>query len=171
MKKDVLKKALQEAFSYEQFIQIMEENAGGGDERALLNLQRSRRIHKTGQIPESLVEKVKQLVHPQIWLVITEDWCGDSAQTLPFLARLAGLNGRIRLRIVARDENPELMALYLTDGKQAIPKWIILDEELNELAVWGGAAETGSAAGCGRAGSRKAQTGGHQSPARLVRQG
>ncbi len=72
------------------------------------------------------------------WIVLTEDWCGDSAQNLPYIAKFAALNKNIDLRILLRDDNLDIMDLYLTNGKsRSIPKLIAIDSDGNELFVWG----------------------------------
>jgi hypothetical protein len=71
-------------------------------------------------------------------MVITEDWCGDSAQNLPIFASLASLNKNIDLRIVLRDENPDIMNHYLTNGiSRSIPILVVFDKSGNELFRWG----------------------------------
>ena len=57
-------------------------------------------------------------------MVITENWCGDSAQNLPYL-KIASCNPLIDFRIILRDDNLDIMDLYLTDNKsRSIPKLI-----------------------------------------------
>jgi hypothetical protein len=70
-------------------------------------------------------------------LAIAEDWCGDASNTLPGLARLAELAPGLELRLIKRDEHPELMDRYLTDGSRSIPIVIALDESFQELGHWG----------------------------------
>ncbi len=70
-------------------------------------------------------------------LVLAEDWCGDAANTVPVLARLAELVPGMELRILERDANPTVMAEYLTDGSRSIPIAIGLDPEFRELGHWG----------------------------------
>ncbi|MEP1035305.1 thioredoxin family protein [Ekhidna sp.] len=101
-----------------------------------LNAQRSRRIGKTSIIGPNLVEQI-QAMPKQTWLLITETWCGDAANSVPIISKLAELNPSIELRIVLRDENLELMDQFLTKGGRSIPKLIALDEELNVLFDWG----------------------------------
>ena len=43
----------------------------------------------------------------------------------------------LELRIVLRDEHPEVMDRYLTNGSRSIPIVIALDEEFRELGHWG----------------------------------
>src|SRR5215217_2298139 len=63
-------------------------------------------------------------------LVISEGWCGDAAQILPILNKMAlASDKKIDLRIVLRDENDELMSQYLTNGGKAIPKVIVICKE------------------------------------------
>ena len=102
-----------------------------------LNYQRSIRLEKTF-IP---IEETKQIFStiesPQKWIVITESWCGDSAQNLPVIAKLAQLNSNIDFKIVLRDSNLEFMDLHLTNTTRAIPKLVVFDENNNELFQWG----------------------------------
>ena len=103
-----------------------------------LNLQRSNRIHKTFKIADEYAEIIKSIDQPQIWMVITEDWCGDSAQNLPYLYLLSELSEHVTFKIIPRDDNLDIMDLYLTDGKsRSIPKLVAFDEDGNELFQWG----------------------------------
>jgi hypothetical protein len=70
-------------------------------------------------------------------LVIAEDWCGDASSTVPIVARFADATPGLELRVVRRDEHPELMDRYLTNGSRSIPIIIALDEDYRELGHWG----------------------------------
>src|SRR5690606_22880736 len=74
-----------------------------------LNRQRMHRLEKTVNLDKSLKEKARSLGVRWIWLVITEGWCGDAAQNIPVIEKIAAENERIETRYVLRDENPELM--------------------------------------------------------------
>ena len=105
---------------------------------ATLNETRLKRLDKTTQIGEQSVRKMQELKKSYIWLVITESWCGDAAQCLPILNKLAELSDLIDMRLVFRDQNLELMDLFLTNGGRAIPKLLVLDPETKEvLNHWG----------------------------------
>jgi thioredoxin-like negative regulator of GroEL len=96
------------------------------------------RVEKTFEISSELAAQVKSLKHKTWWLVLTEHWCGDASQTLPVFNAIAELsNGEIELKLVYRDQNPELMDEYLTNGTRSIPKLIQLDEHYNVTAYWG----------------------------------
>jgi len=103
-----------------------------------LNRKRMLRLEKTAVLNESLCEKAREIGSKQIWLIITEGWCGDAAQNIPIIEKIAAENDLIETRYVLRDENPELMNAYLTNNARSIPKLIALDaESLEELGTWG----------------------------------
>ena len=103
-----------------------------------LNNSRMKRLDKTTKLNESVISKFEKVDKKQTWLVISEGWCGDAAQNLPLINKLAETSENIDLKIVLRDENLELMSQFLTNGGQAIPKLIQLDNETNEVInTWG----------------------------------
>jgi len=104
---------------------------------APINLRRTTRILKTYVIPEEVRRTIHMLREPQLWMVLTEPWCGDSAQCLPYIARLAECNTLIHLKFLLRDMNPDIMDEYLTDGTRGIPKLVAFDRQGNELFRWG----------------------------------
>lgn len=116
-----------------------DDNSEGMLDYTKLNIQRTQRIDKRGAINEATFEVIDSIVKPQIWFVITEGWCGDSAQLLPYMHKMSDLNSKIELKIVLRDEYPEVMDAFLTNGvSRSIPKLIILDaESLKPLGEWG----------------------------------
>lgn len=83
------------------------------------------------QILESVKEKGLRTI------VLTEDWCGDAMLNNPILLRIAESAG-IEVHFILRDQNLELMDQYLTNGtSRAIPIFIFIDQEGNEVGVWG----------------------------------
>lgn len=104
-----------------------------------LNRQRMHRLEKTVKLSDSVIEKTCAARRKMIWLIITEGWCGDAAQNLPTIEKIAAENPEhIQTRYILRDENPELMDSYLTNNARSIPKLIALDAEtLEELGTWG----------------------------------
>jgi len=102
-----------------------------------LNIQRSTRIDKTYFPSKELKDILSKITLPQTWLVLTENWCGDSAQNLPYIAKFAETNPNIELVILERDKNLDIMNNYLTSGTLSIPKLIAFDNKWNELFQWG----------------------------------
>jgi hypothetical protein len=52
--------------------------------------------------------------------VLTEDWCGDSATTLPYIARLAEALD-LPARVFRQSANPAIKAWYVEGGTEHIP--------------------------------------------------
>jgi len=102
-----------------------------------LNYQRYLRIHKTYQISKALRNMIDNISVPQDWYILTEDWCGDSGQILPYLEKFSRINPHIRLKLLSREENRDIMDYYVTDGKRSIPKVIAVNENGEELFRWG----------------------------------
>jgi len=132
-------------FEYREMVkQLVLENKTTGPNQSEAYLeytrmaaQRMHRWDKTAKVSPEMEELILG-IPPQIWLVITEAWCGDAAQTIPYMNKLAEVNPKIQLRLVLRDENPELMERYLTNGARSIPKLIALSPGLKkEYFTWG----------------------------------
>lgn len=82
--------------------------------------------------------KLESLKSKQLRVIaISEDWCGDALLNNPILLRIAETLG-MEVRFVLRDQNLELIDQYLTNGtSRAIPIYIFIDQEGNEVGVWG----------------------------------
>ena len=102
-----------------------------------LNYQRSSRIEDNFSVPDELKYLVEGLSTEQIWMIITEDWCGDSAQNVPFIVKVAHVNPKINVKIILRDSHPEIMNLFLTNETRSIPILAAFDIEGNEIFRWG----------------------------------
>ena len=105
---------------------------------ARLNRQRMVRLKKTIDLDETVRAYIQANPRRMIWLIITEGWCGDAAQTIPVIEKIAAESDKIKTRYILRDENPELIDLFLTRGARSTPKLIALDAEtLEVLGSWG----------------------------------
>jgi len=147
--KHITRELIEEAFTYNQYRQLIdkllerERTTGDKDSEEIIhytrmNVQRMKRQDKQISLNESLKEKLKNLGSDWIWLVITEGWCGDAAQNIPVINKMAEAAPNIELKFILRDEHPEIMDQYLTDGSRSIPKLVCLDaESLEEIGTWG----------------------------------
>lgn len=136
-------------FSYNEFYEWMgtlskEGKSSGEDQSEVmaeytsLNNQRMKRLNKTVNLEPGFLELIEAIKKPQIWYLITETWCGDSAQNLPVIAKIAAASHeKIDLRIILRDENPEWIDKYKTNGGKSIPKLVSFDQDGEELFSWG----------------------------------
>jgi hypothetical protein len=148
--KSIVAKALFHSYSYAEYrklvADLLSEGKSTGDEQSeslthytSLNEVRMNRLEKTIKISEEAISKLQNLDNHYIWLVISEGWCGDAAQILPIIEKMAHeSNKKIDLRIVLRDQNDDLMNHYLTNGGRAIPKLIVICKEAGIVrADWG----------------------------------
>ena len=145
--KNVIKKAIQTGINYSEYHKLFKDlvlegrTTGASTQERIdftkLNLSRMKRLDKTLNITEEQVTFFENIRSKQTWIVISESWCGDAAQTLPVINKMAELSDAIDLKIVFRDENSLLMDAFLTNGSRSIPILIILDEEGNVLDYWG----------------------------------
>lgn len=106
-------------------------------EQAGTNTGLWRGVYQTTAIPEWAIEAVRDRLGRVRLLVIAEDWCGDASNTVPVLARLGDEADGLDLRIIRRDDHPEVMNAYLTNGSRSIPIVIALDGDFRELGHWG----------------------------------
>jgi hypothetical protein len=102
-----------------------------------LNMHRVHRWEKTFTPKAALARQIAMIKKPMHWVVITEGWCGDAAQQVPVIQKLASLNPLITTHFVLRDENPDFMNLFLTNGGRSIPIWICTNEDWEFQWKWG----------------------------------
>lgn len=140
---------LKNAYSYAEYWQLIHdliaENKTTGVNHSevylhytKLNIQRMERQDQKITLNDAVLQALDAVKRPQTWVVLAEWWCGDVAQNLPTIAKIAEYSPAISLKIILRDENLELMDRYLTNGGRAIPKLIAFDSETGqELGNWG----------------------------------
>ena len=142
--KSIIEKSLSQSYSYadyrNQITTLLKEGKSSGNEQSQdlthyseLNETRMNRLEKTITIAIENIQKLQHLEREYIWLVISEGWCGDAAQILPVIYKMAELSENIDLKIVFRDENEALMNFFLTNATKSIPKLIILDKKTFEI--------------------------------------
>lgn len=103
-----------------------------------LNVTRMNRLDKTIKISDENIQKLKNLKREYIWLVISEGWCGDAAQILPVINKMAVATDRVELKIVYRDDNEEFMNMFLTNNSKSIPILVIIDQDTGSVInSWG----------------------------------
>ncbi len=136
------------ALTYAAYMDLMAAQAAGepldGDledaerhEYIKLNLHRSERIARTWQPSDELLTLLETITSPEQWLVLTEPWCGDSAQCLPCIALMARHQQNIDLHVLLRDTNLDIMDQFLTDGKRSIPVVAMFGTAAELVGRWG----------------------------------
>jgi hypothetical protein len=70
-------------------------------------------------------------------LVVAEDWCSDSVDTIPNAARIAEAIGGLEMRIVDSGIGADVMAAHQTpDGRGATPTVVLLSADGELLGTW-----------------------------------
>jgi len=145
---NILPTQLRNSYSIESYKVLVSElvakgKTSGPDQRedlihyTALNAKRMKRIEKTTVLTEELKKQIFSIQEPMTWILLSEAWCGDAAQIVPVLGKIASESEQIDLKIILRDEHLGLMDQYLTNGGRSIPKLICLDQDQQEIFVWG----------------------------------
>ena len=134
--------------------QLLQENKTTGDNQSedfihytQLNEQRMNRNEKQISVTDELEKTLSNLDHNETWVVFSEAWCGDCAQIIPVIAKIAEASeGKIDLRIIIKSDYKEEMQNYLTNGAEAVPKLVRFESEsLKEIGTWGARPEKAQA--------------------------
>jgi len=95
------------------------------------------RIRKEQRLELRVVDALRALPRAVHVIAIAEDWCGDVVRHVPVLQRLADETSNLRVRYVSRAQSPEVFARFLTNGGEAIPKFVFLNDQFVECGNWG----------------------------------
>jgi len=146
---NIIQNALKDAISYEAYTvlmqQLVDRGKSSGHEQSeylsnytMLNNKRMQRLNRTLSISADIQKRFVLDTRSFYFLILSESWCGDAAQSIPIWAKVADLNTDWQLLIVSRDAHEGLMELFLTNGSKSIPKVLVLNR-VNEklIAHWG----------------------------------
>jgi len=143
MTKSNLLPFIQKAFSFTAYIKDEEAKTKLSQDFKykayhILNFQRMHRISKQAdKLSLWSKEELLNIDSKSIQLIaITEGWCGDAAQIIPWINQLA-IEANISFKLLYRDQNINLMKEYLTNGSMSIPVIILADSKGNYLNHFG----------------------------------
>jgi hypothetical protein len=135
---EIIAESLTKSMTYEAYralvTRLVAENKSTGVSQtealsaySALNNKRMKRLEKTMKLSDTDQQQINAFSGAVTWLVLTESWCGDAAQTMPMMHKIASLNKAIDFQVVLRDDNEALMNEFLTNGSKSIPKLIMID--------------------------------------------
>jgi hypothetical protein len=89
-------------------------------------------------VPPELMSRMRALPERRRILVVAEDWCGDSVNSLPYLARLVdGAPERLELRVIGSAAGKPIQEAHRTaDGRTATPTVVVLTDDGNYVGSW-----------------------------------
>jgi hypothetical protein len=120
-----LKEYFYKALTYEEYVEKL------GDNFQLHHLH-----YTKFNLTESRVNTIAKIKGYDI-LVLTEPWCGDSLAAIPVLKKITEAGEGWNLKVLLRDQNPDLMNKFLTHGTRSIPLFLFLDNSGNLIFKWG----------------------------------
>lgn len=146
----IIAESIKEKFSYKEYREYMSAllkqglSTGHTQNEDLMNYStlnevRMNRLDKTITLTDAAKVSLKNLKKEYTLLVISEGWCGDAAQIMPVINKIAEANSnKLTFDIILRDDNPQLMDEYLTNGARSIPKLILIEKDTNTVrGSWG----------------------------------
>lgn len=131
--------------SYQQYfdtiIQMTIDKTTSGTEQTEERIELTKlNMHRMKRINEAIHQISPIELSSEIGVVIlTEAWCGDSAQNIPWLEHFINASHpKMESFYFFRDEHPELMNQFLTNGSRSIPKCIFFEKATGVvLGTWG----------------------------------
>lgn len=114
----------------------------GQEWAAFLEAVRARRQtwldnYAAASVDAALVERLDRVPGRWRFLVVAVDACGDSANTIPYLARLVETSDRLEMRVVSPAQGAWVQESHRTeDGRAATPTVVLLDEAGTERGCW-----------------------------------
>lgn len=97
------------------------------------------RVHyNDATVAPDLITRMRALPEKRRLLVVTEDWCSDSANTVPYIARLVdGAPERLDMRLINSQLGTPLMEAHRTpDGRAATPTVVVLGADGHVIGTW-----------------------------------
>ena len=94
-------------------------------------------LRATQRLDPCAAAVLRALPRPVHVIAIAEDWCGDVVRHVPVLQRMAEEANDLRVRFIAREQSKDVFARFLTNGGEAIPKFVFLNGQFVECGNWG----------------------------------
>jgi hypothetical protein len=107
-------------------------------DKARAHREEWRANYNNASVSPALVTRMRALPKKRHLLVVAEDWCSDSLNTVPYVARLVdGGAERLDMRLVNREIGKSVMEAHPTpDGRTATPTIAVLGEDWHLIAAW-----------------------------------
>jgi hypothetical protein len=86
-------------------------------------------------VAPELVERLRRAGKGLRFLIVAADWCGDSANTVPYIA-LAASSAHVDLRIVDRRVGEPLMRLHRAPDGRAVTPTVVLLRDGRDVGAW-----------------------------------
>ena len=107
-------------------------------EHARVRAEEWKQRYNDAAVTPDVVTRMRALPARRLLLIVAEDWCSDSMNSIPHIARLVdGAPERVTLRIVDSTIGRPIMDAHLTpDGRAATPTIVVLGEDGTLVGAW-----------------------------------
>jgi hypothetical protein len=116
--------ALEHAQSWEQFL------SGVATQRDLWLKNAAR-----ASVSPSLVERLKRVGNGLRLVIVAEDWCTDSVNTVPFITKLAAA-AHVDIRIIDRAVGAPIMNSHRTADGRAVTPTVVFVRDGQDVGAW-----------------------------------
>lgn len=87
---------------------------------------------------QPVIEAALKVLDRAVYCVaIAEDWCGDVVRHVPVISKFEEVSSNFSVRYISREQHPGVFVRFLTNGGEAIPKFILLNDSFVECGNWG----------------------------------
>lgn len=101
------------------------------------NAARMESLRKSLSLTDTDRERLAAVAKDVFVFAIAEDWCGDVVRHVPVLQKLADHCPKLVVKYASREEHPDVFIRFLTNGGEAIPKFVFVSEQFVECGNWG----------------------------------
>jgi hypothetical protein len=102
-----------------------------------VNLAKLKELYDRQEFTGDVTDRLSTLSRPIHIVAIAEDWCPDVIRHVAVLQKMADCTDAISVHYVTRESDPEIFIRFLTNGGEAIPKFIFLNDQFVECGNWG----------------------------------
>jgi hypothetical protein len=99
-------------------------------------------IHQNQILDDSTLEQIASIKKRASIVAIAEDWCPDVIRHAPILQKICDHSEHLSVRYLTRESHKEVFVRFLTNGGEAIPKFIFLSDAWVECGNWGPMTQT-----------------------------
>src|SRR5262245_61659878 len=124
---DYIQKRFRAALPYNEYVRTGTPDQGDTWERH----------HRSIQLTNAQRALITSFTREINILVSCGIWCGDCAAQVPMLDQIVAANHRLHLRILDRDEHPDLAEQVMICGGLRVPTVLFLNEDFEFLSLHG----------------------------------
>lgn len=100
--------------------------------------ERIRSVSEEIRLSSVTIAVLESLVRPVNIIAIAETWCGDVVRHTPLvMAMVEAAGGIVAIRFIARNDFPDFFIRFLTNGGEAVPKFVFCNDDFVEVGNWG----------------------------------